>query len=152
MENKKIPDKLYFKILENMPICCVDLIIAQDSKVLLVKRANEPEKNLWGLVGGRIFKKESLLNAAKRKAVEEIGVEIDVGKMVCISETIFNTGSYKNLKTGVHTMNITFLAKLKNPKSIKIDKSILEYKWFDKIDNEIAEYVKKVLKDTNVFN
>jgi len=153
MDIKKIPDELYYKILENVPICCVDLVIVQNSKILLIKRATEPEKNLWGFVGGRVLKKESLLKAAKRKAIEEIGVEVDVGEMIGIYETIFDKGPYPSLKTGVHTINITFFAKLKNPiERIKTDKFILEYKWFNELNDGVSEYVKKVLKEAKIFD
>src|SRR3989339_499370 len=68
----------YKDILEKIPICCVDLLIHEGKKILLIKRNEEPEKNKWALIGGRIHKKESLIGAVKRKAIEEIGCEIDI--------------------------------------------------------------------------
>ncbi len=68
--NAKIPEEEYKKILENMPICCVNLVIAHNNKVLLIRRKNEPEKNKWWIPGGRIYKNEKLKDAAIRKAKE----------------------------------------------------------------------------------
>lgn len=59
-----IPKKTYIQILKSLPILCVD-IIARNAKgeYLLVKRANEPKKYRWWIVGGRVFKGESLEQA-----------------------------------------------------------------------------------------
>ncbi|MDD2385435.1 MAG: NUDIX hydrolase [Bacteroidales bacterium] len=50
----------------------VDIIImAANSKILLIKRLNEPFKNMWALPGGFIEMDEKLINSAKRELEEE---------------------------------------------------------------------------------
>ena len=76
MQNK-IPSDEYARILENMPVCCVDVIIANDKKALLVYRKDEPAKNKWWVVGGRILKNEKLEDAVIRKVLEEQRYDAD---------------------------------------------------------------------------
>ena len=80
-----IPKDKYRYILENIPICCVELICIKDNKVLLVKRKNKPAKDEWWFPGGRILKREAITDAAIRKAEEEIGVSVKVNMVIgCI--------------------------------------------------------------------
>jgi len=148
---KQIPQKEYKKILEKMPICCVDGVISFRGKVLLVLRNKEPAKNKWWLPGGRIFKNERLRAAMKRKIKEETGINVKVEKIIGIYETFFKKGPFKNLKTGVHTINICFLCTPTSFPKIKLDKTSKGYKWIDKILPSLPSYVKKVLRDSKVF-
>lgn len=42
--------------------------------ILLIKRANEPYKDLWALPGGFVDMNETLIDAAKRELFEETGI------------------------------------------------------------------------------
>ena len=77
-----IPDDLYRQIINVMPIPCVDLI-ARDGKdrILMLKRKNEPAKGQWWLPGGRVYIGETRIEAAKRKLVEECGLDA-----ICLEE------------------------------------------------------------------
>ena len=57
-----IPKLEYKAILANIPIVCVDLIIINDGKFLLLKRDNEPAKGEFWFPGGRILKLETIKN------------------------------------------------------------------------------------------
>jgi len=49
------------------------------TKVLLIKRKNEPYKDLWALVGGALYNNEELLEGIKREIKEKTGIEnIDI--------------------------------------------------------------------------
>lgn len=49
------------------------------TKVLLVKRKNEPYKDLWALVGGALYNNEELLEGVKREIKEKTGIDnIDI--------------------------------------------------------------------------
>ncbi len=50
---KMLPAKLYEQIVENVPLVCVDILLAVDNGVLLVKRKKPPFKGWW-LPGGRV--------------------------------------------------------------------------------------------------
>lgn len=48
-------------------------------KVLLIKRNNEPFKDMWSLVGGALYNNEELENGAKREIKEKTGIDnIDI--------------------------------------------------------------------------
>lgn len=75
MDSNLIPARLYKKIVELVPIVCVDVILMYKGKCVLVKRADEPLKNHWWIIGGRAYKGEPTVETAKRKVKEEIGVD-----------------------------------------------------------------------------
>lgn len=152
MGNQRISDSEYKKILENMPVCCVDLIINHNKKVLLIKRKNKPVKGQWWVPGGRVYKNEKLGEAVIRKAKEELGIEVKIERELGIYETFFDKGPFPNLKTGVHTLNITFIVKPLENQEIKLDRASSEYKWIDKIEENHHPYIKQVLKESGVFN
>ncbi len=45
------------------------------TKVLLVKRKNEPYKDMWALVGGALYNNEELECGAKREIFEKVGIK-----------------------------------------------------------------------------
>ena len=49
------------------------IVIEKDGKFLLIKRGNYPEKGFWAVPGGHVDKGESVFEAAKREALEEVG-------------------------------------------------------------------------------
>lgn len=152
MSQKQIPKKDYKKMLEKIPMCCVDLVIYFKGKVLLVLRDKEPAKGKWWFPGGRIFKNEKLEKAAKRKAKEETGIDVKIIKKIGVYETFFKKGPFKDLKTGIHTINICFLITPESDKpKIKLNKTSENYKWINKISPSLPSYVKEVLKDAKIF-
>jgi len=49
------------------------LVVEQEGKFLLVKRANRPEKGYWAIPGGHVDQGESLWQSAQREGKEEVG-------------------------------------------------------------------------------
>ncbi len=45
------------------------------TKVLLIKRKNEPFKDMWALVGGALYNNETLISGARREIREKTGIE-----------------------------------------------------------------------------
>lgn len=60
------------------PTPTVDTIIQKDSRVLLVKRKNEPFKDYFALPGGFVNEGERVEDAAKREAKEETSLDIEL--------------------------------------------------------------------------
>ncbi len=49
------------------------------TKVLLIKRKNEPFKDMWALSGGALYNNEDLIEGAKREVYEKTGIkDIDI--------------------------------------------------------------------------
>lgn len=71
-----------FKFYIN-PVPCNGVIIEnQKGEILLVRRAVAPKKGFWDLPGGFININEDLEQSVKREIKEELGVEVEVKKIV----------------------------------------------------------------------
>ncbi len=60
------------------PTPTVDIIIEEDSRILLIKRKNEPFKDHLALPGGFVNEGEKVEDAAKREAQEETSLDVDL--------------------------------------------------------------------------
>lgn len=63
----------YRTVIECTPVLCVDIDLQVPDGHLLFRRAAEPLKNEWWVVGGRVWKGELADAAVRRKIVEELG-------------------------------------------------------------------------------
>ena len=71
-------------------IVAVDGIIENDkNEILLVKSRN---RGIYSVPGGQVEIGENLIDALKREIKEESGVDVEVGKLICVSS---NTGTYQ---------------------------------------------------------
>jgi len=64
-----------------MPILGVNIAIIQDGKVLLTKRR---DFEVWCLPGGEVDNGETLVEAAKREVREEVGLDVQLERLVGI--------------------------------------------------------------------
>ena len=60
------------------PIPTVDIIIEQNSRILMIRRKNEPYKGCLALPGGFVSEGERIEDAAKRETNEETSLNIDL--------------------------------------------------------------------------
>ena len=70
------------------PVLGVGAVIVDGSRVLLVKRAQEPLKGEWSLPGGAVELGETLEAAVVREVGEETGLKIEVGPVVEVFERV----------------------------------------------------------------
>lgn len=124
-----IPIEHYKKIIEVLPILCVDVIIKNhNGEYLLIKRVNEPLKGQWWVIGGRVLKGESLEQAAKRKVKEEVGFEIDNVKSVGYYEDALETNPF-GLTTPLHSISIVFSTIIEDEKIVTLDYQSSDWKY-----------------------
>ena len=143
---KLIPEKLYQKIVNVIPVCCVDLVIKKNNQFLLVKRLEDPARNKWWFPGGRVLFNESLKNAVKRKLREELNIrKLKEIKFLGVGETRFKRGRFGR---PVYTINMVFLVKLNKNSALDIrpDKTIAGYQWFKNAPKGLHPYLKKFIK------
>ena len=62
--------------------------IWRDGRLLLVKRRRAPEAGHWNLPGGKVDFGERVVDAVRREAAEEIGVEIALTRPLGVVETL----------------------------------------------------------------
>ena len=154
--DKKIPDNVYEKILEYSVISAVDAVIYDDNKVLLAKRLQEPCKGQWWVPGGRQFKGESGEEAIVRKVKQEVGLDVEVEKLIGVRDISFNVSAFPNVDKVSYVARI-YLTRLRNSKQkVLLDSTQEKYiwvdkKWFNENKNNLHEYVAKALKDSGVF-
>ena len=154
MSNKipeRVPEKLYEQILENMPVLCIDIVVLHKGKVLLVQRGEEPEKNSWWLVGGRVYKNESFDEAVKRKVFEEVGLNVRIIKELGLYDYRFNKSRFPNLKTGIHTPTSVYIVEPIEEVNIKLDGTSINYRWITHIEDGLPNFVRRILNDSGVF-
>jgi 8-oxo-dGTP diphosphatase len=66
------------------PKVAAAVLIEQDGRVLLVRRANEPFRGMWTLPAGFINGGEDPAEAAERECLEETGLSVRVSRVIDI--------------------------------------------------------------------
>jgi colanic acid biosynthesis protein WcaH len=147
MPTSLIPQELYEQILRNVPVACVDVAVVHGGKVLLVQRKDAPARGQWWLPGGRVLKGEMMKATARRKAIEEIGIDCHVGPIIHTAETIFPDGPSG---IPVHSINSCFLVYPTDPGAkteleVRLDDHHEGWRWVGEVAASHHPYVVKCL-------
>jgi len=67
---------------------CGAFIQDSEGRLLLVKRRRDPEADHWGLPGGKLDFGETVKACIAREILEELGIEIKVGALLCVVDQI----------------------------------------------------------------
>ena len=127
-----------------MPVVGVGAVIIEDGKILLIKRGNEPSKGKWSIPGGIVKVGEELVTALRREVKEEVGLDIDVGDVACVSEEII----VEDGRVRFHYVIIDFFAKVVGgelrPNSDALDAMWVPLEEVNELD--VVDFVKKLVK------
>ena len=72
----------------NRPLIGVGVVVFKDDRVLLIRRGKPPREGQWSLPGGRQRLGERVAQAAAREVAEEAGIEIAVGGLIDVVDSI----------------------------------------------------------------
>jgi len=125
------------------PFVGTGAVILDGEKILLVKRANEPNRGLWSVPGGVVRLGETLHSALIREVKEETGLDIEVKDVACVSEEIFRNGDIR-----FHYVIIDFFAEIKSGE-LRAGSDAMDVGWFsfDEVEEiEAVDFIKKLVK------
>ena len=124
-----IPAEQYQQIIEVLPILCVDVIIMNTrGEYLLIKRAKEPRKGEWWVIGGRAHKGETLEQAVVRKVLEETSLRVEDMRPIGYYEALSQENPF-GLATRLHAVSVVFLTVVDDGQPIRLDDQSLDWKY-----------------------
>jgi 8-oxo-dGTP diphosphatase len=101
----------------------VGVLIEKDGKILLGKRISSHGSGTYNLPGGHIEFGETIAECAKREVKEETGLDVEMVKLISVSNDIMY---------GKHYVTLGVLAKLVSGKpSVKEPEKFVDLKWYD---------------------
>tara|TARA_B100000085_G_C18505741_1_gene497454 strand:+ start:269 stop:706 length:438 start_codon:yes stop_codon:yes gene_type:complete len=137
-----LPEKEYQKMIKSMPIFCIDFLISFQNRYLLIQRKEEPLKNSYWVIGGRLIFKETIKHAAKRIQEREIGTHFSNFKEIGFSNYFFPD---KQNSRAIHTPTLLFHIEVKKMFNPKLDEQHNSFIWSEHIPKEL-------IKQTTFFN
>jgi 8-oxo-dGTP diphosphatase len=85
--------------------------VSGNAEVLLVRRANPPLQGEWSIPGGALELGETLRDGVAREVMEETGLEVEVGPVLDVFDSIFPDGEGR---TQYHYVLIDYLCRLRS--------------------------------------
>ena len=109
----------------SQPLIGVGALIIHQSKLLIVKRANEPAKGLWSVPGGVVELGEQLHEALRREVREETGLEVDVERLLdAVDNIVFDAED----RIQYHYVLLDYLCRLRGG-VLKAADDVHEIQW-----------------------
>jgi len=136
-----IDEPLYSEIIKVMPLPCVDLLILNKGRLLLMKRNNAPAKGLWFTPGGRILKGESLETAVRRVLMEETGLA---------PYSFTQVGAMSHNWPEAQTITVFYKVNVSNDIP-ELNDEHSDYKWIKEIDDDLHPYLAYMIEKTGIF-
>ena len=106
------------------PKLTVDGIVLKDSKILLIKRKNQPFEGKWALPGGFVEYGEKTEDATIREVLEETGLKTKINHLVGVY-------SDPNRDPRGHTVSIVYVLDTIDNGELKSGDDACDAKFFD---------------------
>jgi ADP-ribose pyrophosphatase YjhB (NUDIX family) len=102
---------------------CASVLLLNEGRLLLVKRAIEPYRDWWDIPGGFLEAGEHPEEGAAREMLEETGLQVKPVELLGIFMDTYGS-------TGDHTLNLCYVAALKGG-TPRPASDAAELAWFD---------------------
>lgn len=151
-----IDEKIYKIIVEDSIIPTCDIIcLTKDKEILLCLRNNEPLKWIYYIPGWRRYKGERIIDSVKRKADEELWLQVDDSRLsfLGVYDDIYSNSAFEWIST--HCEAITFVYEINDDeiKNIKVDKQHSDFRFFSIDDSWLYESIYERINDIKkLFN
>jgi len=99
------------------------LVVNDKGKILLIK--SPKWKDVFVVPGGHIKLGESIEQAVKREIKEEVGLDVEVGKMLLVLESIFSDEFHEKR----HFIFLDYLCRAKSKDVVMDDKEAKSFVW-----------------------
>jgi NADH pyrophosphatase NudC (nudix superfamily) len=108
------------------PKPCVAVVVEQEGRVLLGRRAFDPAKGLWDILGGFIDANETAEEAVRREILEETGLRVTIKRYL---------GSFPDTygPRGLPVLNLAFVAVAEGG-TTQAASDVAELRWFAEED------------------
>lgn len=144
MKIKKLTSKEFRHIYSRVPRLCVEVVIKTNDGILLTKRNIKPLRGQWHIPGGTILMGETIKQAVKRVAKEELDIKIDIKKISGVIE--YHIKNYFSQPIG-----LIFLAKIIS-NNIKLDRQANDAKFFKVVPKNTVKEHKLFLNKLLIAN
>ncbi len=100
------------------------LLLDELDRVLLTLRNRPPEAGCWSIVGGKLDFLETLEECAAREAREEVGVEVSIQSLLCVTDHCLP-------QENQHWVSPAYLAKVRAGQAANCEpKKTADVQWF----------------------
>ena len=113
------------RLYPGKPLVGVGVLIREGDKYLLIRRAAEPDAGLWSIPGGMVELGERAAEAAKRKALEETGLDVEIEGVLSVVDKIVVDDEEK---IKYHFVIVDYLAEVRGGK-LKASSDASDARW-----------------------
>lgn len=100
------------------------LLVDELDRVLLTLRNCPPEAGCWSIVGGKVHFLETLEECAAREALEEVGVEVTIQSLLCVTDHCLP-------EENQHWVSPAYLARVRSGKAFNCEpEKTADVQWF----------------------
>ena len=131
---KRLPDEVYARALDRLVISTLDIAVLNPAgEIFLGKRAWEPAKDLFWIIGGTRNRGESFEETAVRYCRHELGIEIEPARFREVGFYYYAFAKRRQApeNNGVHTDSSVFAIRLTDVEvaAIKPNEEYSEVRW-----------------------
>ena len=112
------------------PLVGVGVIIIEDSRVVLVKRAHPPLQAQWSIPGGALEVGELVREAATREAREETGLVVEAGELLGVYDRVLRDAEQR---VQYHYVLVDFLCRRVSGE-LRAASDAAEVRWFTRTE------------------